>query len=134
MISIENEVFDIAAATIKALYPKVYITGDYIKTPPSFPCVSIMETDNQVRESTADSGTLENHANVLYEVNVYSNKTSGKKSECKAIMAAIDEMMCGLGFLRVLLNPIPNEQDATVFRMVARYRAAVGKDKTIYRR
>lgn len=134
MIEIENEVFDAVASTIKALFPKVYITGDYVKTPPSFPCVSLMETDNQVRESTSDSGSLENHVNVLYEVNVYSNKVSGKKSECKAIMAAIDIVMCKLGFVRVLLNPIPNEQDATVFRMVARFRAAVSKDKTIYRR
>ena len=134
MISIENEVFDLAAKAVKARYPKVTITGDYIKSPSSFPCVSLMETDNQVRESTSDSGSFENHVNVLYEVNVYSNKTSGKKTECRAILSVIDEVLCRLGFIRVLLNPIPNEQDATVFRMVARYRAAVGKDKTIYRR
>lgn len=134
MISIENEVFGLAAKAVKARYPKVTITGDYIKYPSSFPCVSLMETDNQVRESTSDSGSLENHVNVLYEVNVYSNKTSGKKTECRAILSVIDEVLCRLGFIRVLLNPIPNEQDATVFRMVARYRAAVGKDKTIYRR
>lgn len=32
------------------------------------------------------------------------------------------------------MNPVPNEEDATVYRMVARYRAIVSKNKTIYRR
>lgn len=77
---------------------------------------------------------IENHAQVLYEVNVYSNKTSGKKTECKAIIALIDSKMEALGFTRTLMNPVPNEEDATVYRMVARYRAIVSKNKTIYRR
>ena len=78
--------------------------------------------------------SIENHAQVLYEVNVYSNKTSGKKAECKAIIALIDSKMEALGFTRTLMNPVPNEEDATVYRMVARYRAIVSKNKTIYRR
>ena len=71
---------------------------------------------------------------MLYEVNVYSNKTSGKKSECKSIIALIDSKLGELGFTRTMLNPIPNEENATVHRMVARYRAVISKDKTIYRR
>lgn len=122
--------------TIYALvvYPKIYMTGEYVKSPPSFPCVSLIETDNQVYRNTRDSGCIENHAQVLYEVNVYSNKTSGKKTECKAIIALIDSKMEALGFTRTLMNPVPNEEDATVYRMVARYRAIVSKNKTIYRR
>jgi hypothetical protein len=59
---------------------------------------------------------------------------SGKKTECKAIIALIDSKMEALGFTRTLMNPVPNEEDATVYRMVARYRAIVSKNKTIYRR
>ena len=61
-------------------------------------------------------------------------KTSGKKTECKAIIALIDSKMEALGFTRTLMNPVPNEEDATVYRMVARYGAIVSKNKTIYRR
>ena len=32
------------------------------------------------------------------------------------------------------MNPVPNEEDATVYRIVARYRAIVSKNKVIYRR
>lgn len=134
MIDIESEVFNIVSKATRAKYPKIYMTGEYVKSPPSFPCVSLIETDNQIYRNTRDSGTIENHAQVLYEVNVYSNKTSGKKAECKAIIAFIDTQMEKLGFTRTLMNPVPNEEDATIYRMIARYRAIVSKNKTIYRR
>jgi len=134
VIDIESEVFNIVSKATRAKYPKIYMTGEYVKSPPSFPCVSLIETDNQIYRNTRDSGNIENHAQVLYEVNVYSNKTSGKKAECKAIIAFIDTQMEALGFTRTLMNPVPNEEDATVYRMVARYRAIVSKEKVIYRR
>jgi len=134
VIDIETEVFSIVSVEVRKKYPKIYMTGEYVKSPPSFPCVSLIESDNQVYRNSRDSGNLENHAQVLYEVNVYSNKMSGKKAECKAIMALIDSKMGALGFTRTLMNPVPNEEDATVYRMVARYRAIVSKNKTIYRR
>nr|DAO60942.1 MAG TPA: PORTAL PROTEIN, 15 PROTEIN, HEAD PROTEIN, VIRAL INFECTION, TAILED.2A [Herelleviridae sp.] len=134
MIDIEHELFEILATTVRNKYPKVFITGEYVKAPSSFPCVSIIEVDNQVNRSTRDSGNIENHVQVLYEVNVYSNKTSGKKSECKSIIALIDSKLGELGFTRTMLNPIPNEENATIYRMIARYRAVISKDKTIYRR
>lgn len=134
MIDVETEVFNIVSKEVRAKYPKIYMTGEYVKSPPSFPCASLIEVDNQIYRNTRDSGSLENHVQVLYEVNVYSNKTSGKKTECKAIIALIDFKMESLGFTRTLLNPVPNEEDATVYRMVARYRAIVSKNKVIYRR
>ena len=87
MIDIETEVFSIVSAEVRKKYPKIYMTGEYVKSPPSFPCVSL-----------------------------------------------IDSKMEALGFTRTLMNPVPNEEDATVYRMVARYRAIVSKNKTIYRR
>lgn len=134
MIDIEAEVFGIVSSDVRVKYPKVYMTGEYVKSPPSFPCVSLIETDNQVYRNTRDSGCIENHAQIQYEVNVYSNRTSGKKAECKEIISLIDSKMEKLGFTRTFMNPVPNEQDATIYRMIARYRAIVSKNKTIYRR
>lgn len=134
MIDIETEVFNTVSAKVREKYPKIYMTSEYVKSPPSFPCVSLIETDNQIYRNTRTTECIENHAQLLYEVNVYSNKQSGKKAECKAIIALIDKRMEALGFTRTLLNPVPNEEDATVYRMVARYRAIVSKNKVIYRR
>ena len=134
MIDIENQVFDRVAKRVREQYPNIFMTGEYVKSPPSFPAASIIETDNSTRIDTLDSGSSENHANVMYEVNIYSNKTAGKKSECKAIIALIDEEMLAMGFSRSTLTPVPNEYDSTIYRMVARYRATVSSDLKIFRR
>ena len=134
MIDIETEVFDIISAQVRKKYPKVFITGEYVKSPPSFPCVSLVETDNQVYRNTRSTDSIENHAQLLYELNVYSNKVRRKKAECKEIISLIDERMELIGFTRTMMAPIPNEADATVYRMVARYRAIVSKENVIFRR
>ena len=134
MIDIENDVFNTVATRVREKYPNIYMTGEYVKSPSSFPAASLVEMDNSSLEDTIDSGSNENHANVMYEVNVYSNKTTGKKSECKAIIALIDQEMLALGFVRSSLTPVPNMNDSTIYRMVGRYRAIVSSDLKIYRR
>ena len=134
MIDIENDIFNTVATVVREKYPEVYMVGEYVKTPPKFPFISLVEMDNQSYQRTEDSGSSENHASVMYEVNVYSNKTVGKKSECKAIAAVIDEQMLALGFARTMLQPIPNLDDATIYRMVGRYSAIISKNRVIYRR
>ena len=134
MIDIENPVFNRVSTRVRDVFPDIFMAGEYVKSPPSFPAASLVEMDNSTRIETIDSGSNENHANVMYEVNVYSNKTAGKKSECKSIIALIDEEMLAMGFSRSTLTPVPNENDSTVYRMIGRYRAAVSSNNTIYRR
>ena len=134
MIDVENAVFNAVATCVKESFPDIFMVGEYVMSPSSFPAVSLVEMDNANRADTIDSGSNENHANVMYEVNVYSNKTTGKKSECKAIASLIDEAMMSMGFERVTLTPVPNEYDTTIYRMVARYKATISSNHTIYRR
>jgi hypothetical protein len=134
MINVENEIFDRVASAVKKVYPSVFMSGEYIRTPSKFPFVSLIEMSNTAYDKTQSSAGLENHALLMYEVNVYSNKTSGKKSECKAIAALIDNELATLGFSRTMLQPIPNMDDATIYRMTGRYTAVISKDKKLYRR
>ena len=134
MIDCENEVFDTVAKVMRVTYPSVFMSSEYVRTPPKFPFVSLMEMSNTAYDRTQSSEGLENHASVMYEVNIYSNKTSGKKSECKAIATLIDNELAALGFSRTMLQPIPNMDDATIYRMTGRYTAVISKDKKLYRR
>ena len=134
MVNVENEIFDIVAKAVRAVYPGIYINGEYVKSPPKFPAVSIIEMDNSAYIKTQTSDSVENHAELMYEVNVYSNKKSGKKSECKSISTLIDNELAALGFSRIMLQPIPNMDDATIYRMTGRYRAVASKDNMIFRR
>ena len=134
MIDIENEVFSTVATQVRASFPKIYMVGEFVKSPSQFPCVSLVEVDNQVYRNTRSSSEIENHAQLMYEVQVFTNDTKGKKAKCKEIIGTVDNEMKKLGFTRTLLTPIPNEEDATIYRMVGRYRAIVDKYSTIYRR
>ena len=134
MIDIENEVFNAVATAIRAKYSKAFVTGEFVKSPSQFPCVSVMEVDNQVYRNTRSSSETENHAQLRYEINVYTNDTKGKKTKGRDILNCADEVMKSLGFTRIMARPVPNEQDATIFRMVGRYRALVDNNHTIYRR
>lgn len=134
MINVENDIFSFVAEDVREKFPEAFVTGEYVKTPPRFPALSIVEMDNSVYQRTRSSDRVENHAELMYQVDGYSNKTSGKKSECRAIMAAADEQFAKLGFTRTMMQPIPNIDDATIYRMTARYTAVVSRDKTIFRR
>lgn len=133
MIDIESDVFGLVAKELRSKVNPIYITGVYVKAPPQFPCVTVVEIDNRPVISTQTAESMENHVSVTFEVNVYSNKTDGKKRECKSIIGIIDEILLNLGFNRLMLQPIQNELDATIHRMVARYSGVVSRDKVIFR-
>lgn len=133
MIDIESEVFDGAAKLLREKFPQITVYGETVLAPSEFPCACIDEADNFSYLRSRDSKTNENHAEVMYEINVYSNKTSKKKSECKEIFATLDEYFNDLGFTRTAKNPI-NLDDATKYRLFGRYVAVVSQNKEIFRR
>ena len=133
-IDIENELFTRIAIAVRLAYPEAYVVGEYVSQPARFPAVFIVEQDNSVYQSGRDSGDIENYAEVAYQVDVYSNRNVGKKSECKAIMAIIDAQFAQLGFTRTFLNPVQNMDNPEIYRMTGVFRAVVSKDHYIYRR
>lgn len=131
MIDCENEVYTRVATVLREKFPGIDIAGDYVKAPSSFPHVSITQSDNAVISGRM-TGSAE-MAQVMFEVNVYSNKAEGKKTECKSIMNVIDQTLFAMNFKRLALTPVPNMEDATIYRLVARYRVATD-GKHFYRR
>ena len=135
MINIETEVFSTVATALRAEFSGIFVAGEAIAAPSSFPAVTLVEQDNSTYQRSLDSSGSEKHAVVMYEANPYSNLGSGKKKQTRAIMAIIDDEMQDMGFVRIGSSPaeVPNA-DKTIYRMVARYRATVSTDKIIYRR
>lgn len=121
MIDCENEVYTRIARVLRDKFPGINIAGEYVNAPSSFPHVSITQSDNSV-VSEQMTGSAE-MAQVMFEINIYSNKADGRKTECKAIAKVIDDVMFRMNFKRMALTPIPNMEDATIYRIVARYRA-----------
>jgi len=131
MIDIESDVFNAVSTKLRSTYPGIWVTGEESDFPARFPAATISEKDNSVAERMRTLN-IENSANLMYEVNVYSNKAVGKKQEAKQIMQIIDQEFAKLNFTRTMCNHISNLQDATIYRIVARYKAAVDRDLWIY--
>lgn len=134
MIDIQPEVFDRVAKRILAEYPDAYLVDETIRVPPSLPCVCLCERDNAVNAFTLDSSGEENHASIMFELDVYSANINDRKREAKHIANLADDELRKIGFLRTMLSPIDNPMDASVYRVKGRYQAIVSKNKVIYRR
>lgn len=131
MIDLENDIFTAVATAVRTAHPGTFCTGEYVEAPPSFPAVSIIENGNSVMQRYRTLN-IENAVSVMYEVNIYSNKASGKKSEAKAIAATLDDAFADIGFTRTMRNQVANLNDATIYRIVCRYEAIIDKDFWIY--
>ena len=132
MIDHENEVYTAVRHALKAEFPDIAVSSEYRQVAEKLPHVYFEEIANSVVRSTQDSGCLENHVRVNYNAEVFSGKVNGKKAEAKAIAAVIDDTMQRLGFTRTLKEPFPNESDATIYRIVMRYRGVIGRDGLVY--
>ena len=134
MIRIEDELFTKVATALRSEFPDIYVSGEYVSQPPPFPAVFIQEMENSVNRATRDTGGIENFADVMYQVDVYTNRTKLRKSQAKDIMDIVDGEFAKMGFTRSFLNPVPNMDDATIYRLTGRWVATVSKDNTVYRR
>ena len=134
MIDIENQIFGKISTALRDEFNPIFVSGELVKAPATFPAVYIEEKANSAYQRTQDSGSLENHVSLMYEINVYSNKHVGKKSECKAIFAVIDNEFQKIGFTRIMKEPVANLEDGTIYRMIGRYTAVVSVGGIIFRR
>lgn len=131
MIEIEAKVFSPIYTALKAQYDGIYVTSEPAPIPSKPLAVSIVQMDSYSSPRKQDNTLIEKFATVMFQVDVYSNLQSGKKSKCKEVMGVVDKMMFDLNFMRLSLTPVPME-DAGYYRLTARYRAETDGE-TMYR-
>lgn len=122
MIDIENIVINKIIEELK----DISVTSDETRTPASFPAVVISCNSNTVYLDSRDE-CKENHANILFQADIYDNDVNNKKEHCKTISKKLDDIMQSLGFTRTLCEPVANIEDATIYRMTMRFSAVVSK-------
>ena len=131
MIEIEAKVYSPIATALKDAYSGIYVTSEPAPTPAKPLAVSIVQMDSFSSPRKQDNTLTERFATVMFQVDVYSNLQTGKKSKCKEVMGVIDKIMFDMNFMRLSLNPIPME-DSGYYRLTARYRAETD-GQTLYR-
>jgi len=133
VIDAEARIFSEAKAALTAAFPTIFVTGEKVSAPPSFPAVSIVEISNSSYTRSQTEESKEHHASVAYEIECFSDLKTGRKSQCRAIAGVADAVMLGLNFTRNMLSPVGNAQ-ADIARYVGRYTAVISEDGMLYRR
>lgn len=132
MIDIESTVFDYVATALREEYKGISVASTSSDTPAKFPAVCLWEQDNSCYAPSQTAECRENHARLMYQCEVYSNRQSGKKAQAREIAAFVDRKMQELGFIRTFGQPVPNVADMTIYRYTTRYSGIIGRDNIVY--
>lgn len=134
MLDFLNEIFTTVATAVRAAHSTVTVTGEYTRKPSKLPAVTLDETENVTVANLVDSSREERYSGLTYRLQVFSNKTSGKKAEARAIFATADEAMRNLGFRRITYTTTPEIYESTIYSITATYEAVVDANGVTYKR
>ena len=122
MIDKENEVFKAVSTALRKQFKGIYVIGaEMSPTPPKFPAVSFVQTNNAIKAEHSTFDNLENVATEDYKAEDFSNLEKGKEAQTKEITSTISDVMSGLGYVRTFCEVVPNT-DSTINRRMSRYR------------
>lgn len=132
MIDVETCVFDRVARALGDAFPGIYVSGQYVASPPCFPAVSVVEGDNYTDRETWDGDEFS--ASLRYDVDVYSDLPSGAKEQCRAVAAVLDAQMLSMNMLRTFMAPVDNAADPSIYRISSRYVVRADRNGRMYTR
>ena len=122
MIDKEAEIFKAVSTALRGKIKGIYVIGaEMSPTPPKFPAVSFVQTNNSVKSEHSTFDSLENVVTEDYKAEVCSNLEKGKEAQTKEITSIISDVMSELGYERTFCEVVPNI-DSTINRRMSRYR------------
>jgi hypothetical protein len=122
LIDKENEIFKAVSDALRKKIKSIYIIGaEMSPTPPKFPAVSFVQTNNSIKTEHSTFNSLENVVTEDYKAEVYSNLEKGKEAQTKEITSIISDVMSEFGYERTFCEVVPNT-DSTINRRMSRYR------------
>lgn len=134
MIDYANKIFTTVATAVRNVHIGTKVVGEYVRDPSTFPTVTVDEISNTVVDYLEDSSNAENFARVIYRVQVFSNKQSGKKSEARAVFNTADSEMRKMRFRRVTYTTTPEIYNSTIYSITATYEGIVSASGYVYSR
>ena len=122
MIDKETEIFKAVATTLRNKFSGIYVIGaEMSSSPPKFPAVSFVQTNNTVRAEHSTFECLENVVSEEYKAEAFSNLEKGKEAQTKEIISVISDVMTSFEYQRTFCEIAPNT-DTSINRRMARYR------------
>lgn len=130
MIDYYPAIYTTIAKSVREKMPVVHVTGSLSLSPKSkFPCVAIEEISNL--DDNTDNGPVAPYARLQYRITVQSNKSGGKLTEARAVLAAVDSVMQSLNFRRTSMTTQDGLYNNSVYKIEAVYTARIDQNGTI---
>lgn len=135
MYDIETPLYQLVYDTVMEVTDgHAEVASTYTKVPERFPMVYFTMVDCYTNNGMRTADHIDMWQTATFDLSVYSNSESGKKAECKRIGNAIDEAFMKKGISRMSWTINPDINDATVYRLTARYRVMFDRDGVLYYR
>ena len=125
MIYTQNAIFTVIRTAVLNTISTANVTQTYSATPSKFPTVFAREIGHF---TPAQTQTLTNQQDVYettWEVQIFSNLTSGAKEQAYKLMSIVKNALRGLYFIEVSENPI-DTANAKYYTLIARFRRVIG--------
>ena len=66
-------------------------------------------------------------------LNEFSNKTKGKRAECRQIFKVVDEIMQGINLTCKTYSPLPDVYNSQIYQITASYEGVIRNDGYIFK-
>lgn len=129
MIDISNEVFNELATALRTEFEGIHVIGENTSLPSKFPCVTIEETSNIPVER--DSGKVVKYAELQYTVQVFSNKSVGKRIEARSIHKFVNDLLINLGMRQFTYHVKSDMYQDDIYQITTNYRCIADSSNRI---
>lgn len=120
-----NAIFTAIRNAVKAEYADANCVQMYTPTPAKFPTVFAREIGHFTPQQAWTLTNAQDISERTWEVQVFSNLSTGSKEQAYEILDICKDVMRGLYFLETFEQPI-DQQDKSIYCLVARFRRVIG--------
>ena len=125
-----NAVYTAVTDAAIAVEAGIYCSSKYEPVPDSFPAVYVEEVSRVRTPNNITLAYTDDQNRVIHEVQVWSNKATGARTQAYAVMDAIVAAYNTLYFRLTMMSPMPTT-DRSIYRLVARFAKQVTGGDTL---
>lgn len=120
-----NAIFTAIRNAVKAEYADANCVQMYTPTPAKFPTVFAREIGHFTPQQAWTLTNAQDISERTWEVQVFSNLSTGSKERAYEILDICKDVMRGLYFIETFEQPI-DQKDKSIYCLVARFRRVIG--------
>lgn len=120
-----NAIFTAIRNAVKAEYADANCVQMYTPTPAEFPTVFAREIGHFTPQQAWTLTNAQDISERTWEVQVFSNLSTGSKERAYEILDICKDVMRGLYFIETFEQPI-DQKDKSIYCLVARFRRVIG--------